>query len=156
MTIYKTADQPAGTLIAENFAGWSPELRAEFARNEFNGRVGQRLLSETDRVRVWEIRVKPGQRVAAHRHVLDYFWSAVSAGTSVQHTSDGTTRRVEYQAGDTVHFRFGDGEYLLHDLQNAGPQDLRFVTVEFLSSANKPLEITRLPGEEPAQARQDG
>lgn len=49
-------------------AGWSPALREEFATNARNGRVGGQLLSETDRVRLWEIRLAPGERLSAHRH----------------------------------------------------------------------------------------
>jgi quercetin dioxygenase-like cupin family protein len=109
--------------------------------NEFNGKVGSRLLSESDRVRVWEIRLQPGQRVAAHRHVLDYFWTAINPGSSRQHTADGTTREVTYVAGQTRHLHFGEGEYLLHDLENVGDTELVFSTVEFLDSANPPLPL---------------
>ncbi|MFD3946721.1 hypothetical protein [Streptomyces sp. NPDC058579] len=131
----------AGTLTAEGHAGWPPELRAEFAANAYNGHVGGRLLSETDRVRIWEIRLAPGERLPAHRHVLDYFWTAVTAGRSRQHTDDGTTREVVYTEGETRHFTFGPGDFLLHDLENTGDTPLVFVTVEFLRSANRPLPL---------------
>ncbi|MFI5642555.1 hypothetical protein ACIA8H_34800 [Streptomyces goshikiensis] len=121
----------AGTLVARDHEGWSAALRAEFAANAHNGRVGGRLLSETDRVRVWEIRLAPGERLPAHRHVLDYFWTALTAGRGRQHTADGTTREVTYEAGETRHFTFGPGEFLLHDLENCGHTPLSFTTVEF-------------------------
>ena len=136
---------PAGILIGSDFDEWNDELTREFTANSYNGNVGGRLLSETDRVRLWEIRLNPGERVAAHRHVLDYFWTAIEPGTSIQHTSDGTTRQVTYAPGETRHYRFGEGEYLLHDLQNAGDTTLVFATVEFLSSANAPLPLIPLP-----------
>ncbi|MEV0074320.1 hypothetical protein [Amycolatopsis sp. NPDC050768] len=113
-----------------------------------NGRVGTTLLSQSDRVRVWMITVGPGERVPAHRHVLDYFWTALAPGVSVQHTSDGTTRRVSYERGTTKHFTFRRGEYLLHDLENAGTDNLTFVTVEFLDSANAPFPLTDTSEEE--------
>lgn len=131
----------AGNLVGENFEGWSDDLRAEFDAHAHDGEVGSRLLSENDRVRVWEIRLAPGERWHAHRHVLDYFWTAVNAGTSRQHTFDGTTRDVSYSAGETRHFRFGAGEYLLHDIENVGSSDLVFTTVEHLDSANDPLPL---------------
>ena len=77
-------------------------FRREFADNGRNYTVGSHLLSETDRVKVWEIRLAPGQRLPAHKHVLDYFWTVMTDGVSVQHADDGTTRRVVYQAGDTM------------------------------------------------------
>lgn len=131
----------AGTLVGTDFDGWSDALRAEFAEHAHDGHVGSRLLSENDRVRVWEIRLAPGERFHAHRHVLDYFWTAVNAGRSRQHTADGTTREVSYAAGETRHFSFGAGEFLLHDIENAGSDDLVFTTVEHLDSANAPLPL---------------
>jgi beta-alanine degradation protein BauB len=141
MTNFLTDAPLAGTLVARDFEGWSDELRAEFESHSHDGHVGSRLLSENARVRVWEIRLAPGQRWHAHRHVLDYFWTAVNAGTSRQHTSDGTTRDVSYSAGETRHFTFKSGEYLLHDIENVGDNELVFTTVEHVDSANAPLEI---------------
>ncbi|MGW3564404.1 hypothetical protein ACWDSL_11000 [Streptomyces sp. NPDC000941] len=148
------ADLPlAGDLVAGGFDGWPQELRAEFEAHSHDGRVGSRLLSETPRVRVWEIRLAPGERWHAHRHVLDYFWTAVNAGRSRQHTHDGTTREVSYNAGETRHFTFGPGEHLLHDIENVGDTELVFTTVEHLDSANAPLDIH---GDGSDAARQEG
>jgi hypothetical protein len=36
------------------------------------GGVGTQLLMENDRVRIWEIRLEPGQDSDVHRHDLDY------------------------------------------------------------------------------------
>jgi hypothetical protein len=128
----------AGELVGEDFAGWSDDLRAEFVANQFNYEVGTVLLSHDDRVKVWYIRVPPGERLGAHRHVLDYFWTALKDGVSIQHTDDGTTRRVRYRAGDTRHLKFGPGKYLLHDLCNDGPTDLEFMTVEHVRRPGEP------------------
>lgn len=131
----------AGALVGTDFDGWTDELRAEFDSHAHDGHVGSRLLSQNERVRVWEIRLAPGDRFHAHRHVLDYFWTAVVAGTSRQHTADGTTREVSYSAGETRHFTFAEGEFLLHDIENAGDTELVFTTVEHLDSANAPLDL---------------
>ncbi|AEW99115.1 cupin domain-containing protein [Streptantibioticus cattleyicolor] len=131
----------AGDLVATGYEGWSPELRAEFEAHAHDGHVGSRLLSENARVRVWEIRLAPGDRWHAHRHVLDYFWTAITPGRSRQHTHDGTTRDVSYHAGETRHFTFGPGEFLLHDIENTGETELIFTTVEHLDSANAPLRL---------------
>ncbi|MFF9915656.1 hypothetical protein [Streptomyces sp. NPDC013457] len=131
----------AGSLLATDYGQWSPELRQEFEDNAFNGQVGGRLLLEDDRTRVWEIRLAPGERVSPHRHVLDYFWTALTDGRSLQHTHDGTTRSVSYLAGETRAYTFDRGEYLLHDLQNTGDNLLAFITVELKQSANRPLPL---------------
>ncbi|MDR2256115.1 MAG: hypothetical protein LBE25_08980 [Arthrobacter sp.] len=131
----------AGELVSSDRAEWPSEIEADFVANAMNGNVGTRLLSESDHVRVWEIRVAPGDRVPAHRHVLDYFWTAVVPGRSRQRTFDGTTREVSYVAGETRHYTFAEGEYLLHDLENVGETELIFTTVEFLDSKNAPLSL---------------
>jgi quercetin dioxygenase-like cupin family protein len=119
-----------GELTATDFDGWTEALRTDFAENANNDAVGSVLLSETERVRVWSINLAPGERLGAHRHTLDYFFTALTDGESVQHSDDGSTRHVCYQAGDTRHFDFAPGEYLLHDLENVGAEPLGFVTVE--------------------------
>ncbi|MDT0484102.1 cupin domain-containing protein [Streptomyces doebereineriae] len=142
MPVVSSLDLPlAGEMIASDFSGWTDQLIEEFRLHAQDGHVGSRLLSENRRVRVWEIRLAPGERWHAHRHVLDYFWTAITSGRSIQHTHDGTTRAVEYEAGETRHFNFAHGEFLLHDIENVGATDLVFTTVEHLDSENSPLPI---------------
>ena len=124
-------------------SAWAPEIQAEFEREKKNPNpcVGNALVSETDRVRVWTIRLAPGERIGFHRHVLDYFWTSVSGGRGRQHLMDGSTVEYTYAPGETRHETYGTGEYKVHDLENIGDKELVFMTVEFLNSANKPLAI---------------
>jgi hypothetical protein len=124
---------------------WPAAVQADYAANHLNPRVGTRLLSADDRVRVWEIRLKPGERIGFHRHVLDYFWTAVTPGKALSHQGDGTTVEAAYVAGQTKHHVYGPGEYKVHDLENIGPTELIFTTVEFLDSANPPLPLASEP-----------
>ena len=126
---------------AEAIAGWPKALRDELERNAFNGCVGTQLVSETERVRVWLLEVKRGERIGFHRHVLDYFWTAVTSGRARSHYASGRVAEAAYQAGDTQHLSFSKGEFMVHDLENIGDTDLVFTTVEFLDSANPPLPI---------------
>lgn len=134
------ADKPTNS---RTDAEWPAQIRAEFAHEAKNPNpcVGHQLISETDKVRVWRIELKPGERVGFHRHVLDYFWSAATAGRGRQHFNDGETREYSYAAGETRHETYAAGEYKVHDLENIGDTTLIFVTVEFLNSANKPMPV---------------
>jgi len=122
-------------------APWPRAITEDFERNQFNGRVGTRLLSENDRVRVWEIRLEPGERISFHRHVLDYFWTSVTGGRARSHQGDGSTVETSYEAGETRHETYAPGEFKVHDLENIGDTELIFTTVEFLDSANQPLPL---------------
>lgn len=134
------ADKPTNSTSTER---WPAKIRDEFEREAKNpnGCVGHKLISETDKGRVWRIHLRPGERVGFHRHVLNYFWSAATSGRGRQHFNDGETREYTYSAGETRHETYEPGEYKVHDLENIGDTDLIFVTVEFLESANKPLVV---------------
>jgi beta-alanine degradation protein BauB len=97
------------------------------------------LLSECDVARIWEVRLKPGQRLSFHRHVLNYFWTVLTAGIAHSRAADGTTKEIEYCRGDTKNLRYAKGEGMTHDLENVGTTELLFITVEFLDSENSPL-----------------
>ncbi len=131
-------------------SGWDAARRAEFQARAGLGQVGSRLVSQTERVRVWHLALKPGERIGFHTHVLDYFWTAVTGGAARSHYADGRVAEVTYAAGDTRHFTFPAGGFMIHDLENTGETDLVFTTVEFLDSANAPLP---LPPEVTAQGQ---
>ena len=122
---------------------WPDALQAEFHANTSTGRVGTRLLAETGRVRVWETRLQPGERIAFHRHVLNYAWVALTAGRSRSHTMDGGegVRERDYIPGDARFFEYPRGDSRYHDLENCGTTELVFAITELLDSANPPLPL---------------
>ena len=124
-------------------SAWPPALIAEFEREQASNNpcVGNMLVSESERVRVWMIKLAPGERFGFHRHVLDYFWTCVTGGRGRQHVHDGTTVEYSYAPGETRHETYRPGEFKVHDLENIGDKEMVFMTIEFLDSANKPLAI---------------
>ncbi|HEY1360875.1 MAG TPA: hypothetical protein VGF60_01455 [Xanthobacteraceae bacterium] len=124
-------------------SAWPAEIAAELERERKspNPCVGTSLVSETNRVRVWMIRLAPGERVGFHRHVLDYFWTCVTGGRGRQHVHDGSTVEYTYAPGETRHESYGPGQFKVHDLENVGDKEMVFMTIEFLQSANPPLPL---------------
>src|SRR5215210_877610 len=123
---------------------WPAALSQELQRaaEQPNACACSEPLSETEKTRVWMIRLKPGERIGFHRHVLNYFWTSVNGGRGRQHLMDGTTIEYSYYAGETRHETYGAGEFKVHDLENLGDRDMIFMTVESIEgSANKPLPI---------------
>ena len=131
------------TALKTDRSTWPEVIAKEFERERANPNpcVGSRLLSENERVRVWEIRLQPGERIGFHRHVLDYFWTAVSGGRGRQHVHDGTTVEYTYQPGETRHETYGAGECKVHDLENLGDKEMVFMTIEFVNSDNTPMPL---------------
>jgi len=73
--------------------------------------------------------------------VLDYFWSCSTGGKARAHLDDGTIVEHTYTPGETRHESHAKGHFKVHDLENTGPNELHFTTVEFLDSANQPLPV---------------
>ena len=91
---------------------WAPALKVEFAREAAspNGCVGSELLSETSKLRVWTIRLKPGERFS-HLRVRD----PEVGGDHV----DGGARVAQYGAVEVLLLR-GEAQ---HGERGRGPLD---------------------------------
>lgn len=125
---------------------WPLWRKEEFNRNKQIAVVGSRLVSETDQVRVWHTDLAPGQRLPFHLHVLNYFWTAVSAGKVRSFGHDGDVFEATAKVGDTGHTTLRLGEWAMHDLENIGDTRLLITTVELkIGSANAPLPLPALP-----------
>jgi beta-alanine degradation protein BauB len=106
--------------LLEPSATWSAAIQDEFIWNQLNPCVGTRLLSQDSRVRVWEVRLRPSERLGFHHHVLEYFWVATTPGKARSHQQDGSAVEATYASGQTNHLTYGPGEFKIHDLENIG------------------------------------
>lgn len=106
---------------------YSEELRVAPGNHD----LGTSLWFENDRVRVFEVRLEPGERGPFHIHDRTYFWTVVEAGRGLQRFADGTYAIRDYGLGDTRFLEHSPASALIHDLENIGTTTLRFVTVEF-------------------------
>ena len=133
----KKADQPTIAAMAGRAQG---RVRAREPPATTAASAAE-LLSETDKVRVWIIRLAAGRADRLPSPRAEYFWTSVNGGRGRQHLMDGTTVEYTYYPGETRHETYGAGEFKVHDLENLGDQDMIFMTIEFLDSANKPLPV---------------
>jgi len=132
----------SGELTTSGFQGWSDEIRQEFQTNDQNGRIGTDLVFENGSVRVWHMTLRPGEKMPVHRHVLTYFWTAITPGRFLQRTYDGTTYESDVEAGLTHFYDVGSGEFALHNLENVGDTTMIFCAVELKKeSENAPLPV---------------
>ena len=110
------------------------EFAEELAAAPTNYDVATTLVFENDRIRVWEMHLEPGERIAFHCHRTAYFWICHTSGRGVQRFPDGRLLHVEFEPNDTD---FLDDERLeterIHDFENAGETTARFTTFELLS-----------------------
>ena len=107
---------------------YTEELRA--APN--NLAVGTKLWFENSSIRVWEVRLKPGERGPFHSHTHRYVWTVVEPGIGRQRSQDGSMITRAYSAGDTNYSEHSANDPWLHDFENFGETDMLFITVELL------------------------
>mgnify|MGYP003405455726 FL=1 len=94
--------------------------------------VGTKLLFENERIRVWDITLASGERLAFHRHRTSYFYRCEAGGRLRVRTPE--VGEAEYESpADEVHFHeIGPNDLVVHDLENVGETTVRFTTVELL------------------------
>lgn len=132
----------AGLALETRGALFTEPMRKELDDNRMNGVVGTLLVSETDAVRVWHVRLPAARRCVFHRHVLSYFWTCHSYGSSRSFFEDGSVKDLRHAPGDTRHMMIGEGAYVLHAVANTGPTELLYTTVEYKQGGNPPLPLT--------------
>lgn len=118
--------------VAEHGAFDREEFADELAAAPHNYDVGTAVWFENHRIRVWEILLKPGERGPFHAHTRNYFWTVVEGSRGLQRFADGSYAVRDYLVGETKYLEHTPETALIHDLENIGTTDLRFVTVELL------------------------
>ena len=74
------------------------------------GNVGTRVVLENDRVKIWEMRLEPGESSDLHRHTLDYVL-CILEGTSIDaDRPDGESFRARVAPGDVFYVERGGVE----------------------------------------------
>ena len=99
------------------------------ASDVVSSQVGSTLLFENDRVRVWDLRLAPGESTGLHRHTSDYLYVVIGDGTLQAAGVDGTTSPSERMKDGDVRFRTIDGE-AIHEAINVGDTLWRNIVVE--------------------------
>ena len=67
--------------------------------------VGTQLLFENERVRVWDLSLKPGESTGLHRHENDYFFVVIGGGTLQAVDEEGKKKSPSSMQDGEVHFR---------------------------------------------------
>ena len=90
------------------------------------GNVATRLLFENERVKVWEMRLEPGESSDLHRHMLDYLLYILE-GTSIDaDRPDGESSRFSVEPGQLFFVPRGGTERAV----NRSPTRFRELLVE--------------------------
>jgi hypothetical protein len=90
-------------------------LKTAAARGITLGEVGQRIVFENEHVRIWEVRLDPGETIDFHIHYHPYVVISLGGGANEIETIFGKKIPVEEPLGSTV---FIDDMRPVHRLTN--------------------------------------
>ncbi len=93
----------------------SSGLKAAAARGIVLGQVGHRIVLENAHVRIWEVRLDPGETIDFHLHYHPYVVISLGGGENEIETIFGKTITVDEPLGSTV---FIDDMRPVHRLTN--------------------------------------
>ena len=71
------------------------------------GPIGDKIIFENERVRVWSVKLDPGERQAWHQHHLPYLIVPMTEGKNVMYFEDGRDRRDQEVPGRCALARAG-------------------------------------------------
>ncbi len=91
--------------------------------------VGTQLLFENERVRVWDLRLAPGESTGLHRHEHDYLYVVIGDGRLQAADAEGSRRPASDMKDGDVRFSQVEGE-AVHEAFNVGDGPWRNVIVE--------------------------
>ena len=77
-------------------------LQAAAARGISLGEVGHRIVLENEHVRIWEVRLDPGETIAFHIHRHPYIVISLGGGENEVETIFGATFPTDEPLGATV------------------------------------------------------
>lgn len=93
-------------------------VKAAAGRGITLGQVGHRIILENEHVRVWEVRLEPGEAIDFHIHYHPYLIVSLGGGDNEIETIFGQKIPVDEPLGSTV---FIDEMRPVHRLTNRSP-----------------------------------
>ncbi len=98
-------------------------------------RIGTEILFENDAVRVWDMRLAPGESTGLHSHASDYLFVYVTPENDMEvHLSGGDVLVESSKDGAVKYFVVGrnPNATATHELRNVGSTPHRQIIVELL------------------------
>ncbi len=91
------------------------------------GAIGDKVIFENDRIRVWSLTLAPSGIQPWHRHELPYLVVPLTPGDNFMRFADGRTRATKETPGEVMWREPG----IPHELENRGEATYSNVLIEF-------------------------
>jgi beta-alanine degradation protein BauB len=107
-------------------------MAGETASTRKLGPIGDKILFENEYLRVWSVKLDPGQRQPWHQHLLPYLIVPLTEGDNEMTFDDGRVRHTQEKPGEVIWREPG----IPHELINRSTWQYRNVLVEIKTPAH--------------------
>lgn len=97
------------------------------------GDIGDEIIFENEVIRVWRLRLEPGEIQGWHQHHHSYLIVPLTPGDNLMRFSDGRSRSTKETPGEVMWREPG----IPHELENVGGGTYSNVLIEFKQTAAK-------------------
>ena len=116
-----------------NFDPWEQEKIDELLHQEIKESLSNRLVFENEVIKLWDLRLLPGERLNFRRHNTNYGWVCTTGGLVITRYGNGKIDMVKLNPGDTEYFE-NRGKNYVNDLENIGEDTLVINILEYKES----------------------
>lgn len=120
---------------AGNFESWEIKRLNELRSEQFLERLGQSPIYENEDFRMWNITLKPKERIPFRKITNDFSYTFMTDGFAVFHQGDGKIKLGQFKKGDVYYYNIEKQGELIIDFENTSIRDLKFMVFELKSRA---------------------
>lgn len=124
---------------AGNFEPWEASKLNELEKSQASSKLEQGLLYENDIMRLWDIRLKPKERLPFHTRSQFYSWTCHTDGLAVSRNKNGSINLIKFKKGATRFWNFGKNGTIA-DFENTGEEPIVIHVIEYIKQVDKTIK----------------
>lgn len=113
-----------------NFESWEITRLNELRSEQFVETLGQSPIYENDEFRLWDITLKPKERLPFRKITNDFSYTFLTEGCGIFHQGDGKINFGQFKIGDVFHYSVKKHGEIIIDIENISLEDLKFMVFE--------------------------
>lgn len=112
------------------YEAWESSRKIELKTGNFREELGQKIIYEDGKVRLWLIKLEPKERLGFTKLRSDFKVMSHVQGFAVSHKNSGEIALIQYKTGEVYRYSFLEMGEQVWDLENIGADPLEFVLIE--------------------------
>lgn len=112
-----------------NFTSWEDTKLEELKQANFSTDIGT-ILFENKEIKVWEILLKPQQRIPFRAHYNNYSVSSLTKALLLTRNINGQINMLRMTKGEHFFWGFEENGSTIHDIENIGENLIKIAVIE--------------------------